>query len=278
MRFYGRVPRLLRELLYGLATRYSISGMSVGVSHVVLLRLYHYGSGNSSSNIRHSCRHCPTPSSSIASYSSSSGTSNMAADTALSLPAALPPTPPLPGTSDMAADTALRLLAALPPTPFLLGTSDIAAGTALHLPAVLPPTPPLPGTSNMVADTALHLPVALPPTLLLLGTSDIVAGTALHLPAAPPVDWENSLIAFKAFFDGGVKILRSIDELLPLCYQFDGYAMFQSAFVYPETIRVLRKFMDKNVGFMDITGVTSSFSRSAAFRALGLVLHGMDTM
>ncbi|PQQ02712.1 uncharacterized protein Pyn_11376 [Prunus yedoensis var. nudiflora] len=33
----------------------------------------------------------------------------MAADTALQLPAALPPTPPVPGTSDMAADIALHL-------------------------------------------------------------------------------------------------------------------------------------------------------------------------
>ncbi|CAL9005451.1 unnamed protein product [Prunus brigantina] len=49
-------------------------------------------------------------------------------------------------------------------------------------------------------------------------------------------EWESSFTTFKAFFNGGVRILRSIDELLPLYY------------------------------------------RSAAFRALGLVLHGMDTM
>ncbi|CAL8162290.1 unnamed protein product [Prunus armeniaca] len=30
-------------------------------------------------------------------------------------------------------------------------------------------------------------------------------------------NWENSFMAFKAFFDDGTKILRSIDELLPLC-------------------------------------------------------------
>lgn len=29
---------------------------------------------------------------------------------------------------------------------------------------------------------------------------------------------------------------------------------------------------------MEATGISSSFSRSVAFRALGLVLHGMDTM
>ncbi|KAL6286135.1 hypothetical protein ACE6H2_010525 [Prunus campanulata] len=85
-------------------------------------------------------------------------------------------------------------------------------------------------------------------------------------------------MAFKAFFDGGVKVLRSIDELLPLCYRFNGYAIFLGAFVYPETIGALRRFMDKYGCFAEVTGITSSFSRSAAFRALGLVLHGMDTM
>ncbi|CAL9011502.1 unnamed protein product [Prunus brigantina] len=70
-------------------------------------------------------------------------------------------------------------------------------------------------------------------------------------------DWENSFMTFKAFFDGGVTILRSIDELLPLCH---------------------RKFVDKYKSFMEITDITSSFSRSATFRALGFVLHGIDTM
>ncbi|KAI5343318.1 hypothetical protein L3X38_011194 [Prunus dulcis] len=84
--------------------------------------------------------------------------------------------------------------------------------------------------------------------------------------------------AFKGFFDGGAKILRPIDELLPLCHKFDGYAPFQGAFVYPETVGVLRKFMDRYGNLMEIAGITSSFSRSAAFRALGLVLHRMDTM
>ncbi|CAL2271819.1 unnamed protein product [Prunus armeniaca] len=36
-------------------------------------------------------------------------------------------------------------------------------------------------------------------------------------------DWEDSFMAFKAFFDGGVTILRSIDELLPLCHRFNGF-------------------------------------------------------
>ncbi|PQQ02779.1 hypothetical protein Pyn_01569 [Prunus yedoensis var. nudiflora] len=189
-------------------------------------------------------------------------------------------------------DNALLLPAVLPSTPLLLGTSDIAAGIALHLPTVLPPTPPLPGTSDMATDTALRLPVALPSyssssrnirhSCRHCRVGDVSTNSTFMGHSSEKSlswhDWENSFIAFKAFFDSGIKILRSIDELLPLCYQFDGYAMFQSAFVYPETIGVLRKFMDKNGGFMDITGVTSSFSRSTAFRALGLVLHGMDTM
>ncbi|KAI5317034.1 hypothetical protein L3X38_036741 [Prunus dulcis] len=52
----------------------------------------------------------------------------------------------------------------------------------------------------------------------------------------------------------------------------------KGAFVYPETVEVLRKFMDKYMGFIEITGITSSFSMSVAFRALSSVLHGMDTM
>ncbi|KAI5351065.1 hypothetical protein L3X38_003956 [Prunus dulcis] len=53
---------------------------------------------------------------------------------------------------------------------------------------------------------------------------------------------------------------------------------FQGAFVYQEMVAVLRKFMDRYGSFMEITGITSSFSRSVAFWALGLVLHGIDTM
>ncbi|CAL8168078.1 unnamed protein product [Prunus armeniaca] len=36
--------------------------------------------------------------------------------------------------------------------------------------------------------------------------------------------------------------------------------------------------MDFHGSFMEVTDITSSFLRSAAFRALGLVLHGIDTM
>ncbi|CAL9020717.1 unnamed protein product [Prunus brigantina] len=91
-------------------------------------------------------------------------------------------------------------------------------------------------------------------------------------------DWENSFIAFKAFFDDSVKILRSIDELLLLCHRFNGYATFQGTFVYLEMVAVLREFMDRYGSFMEITGITSSFSRSAALWVLGLVLHGINTL
>ncbi|CAL2229849.1 unnamed protein product [Prunus armeniaca] len=80
-------------------------------------------------------------------------------------------------------------------------------------------------------------------------------------------------MAFKAFFDGGTKILRSIDALLPLCQKFDGYAPFQGAFLYPETVAVMRKFMDRYGSFMEVTDITSSFLRGAAFQVLGLVIN-----
>ncbi|PQM39164.1 uncharacterized protein Pyn_36815 [Prunus yedoensis var. nudiflora] len=216
--------------------------------------------------------------------------------------------PHILGTSDAGVDNALLLPAVLPPTPLLLETSDIAAGTALHLPAVSPPTPPLLGTSDIAAGTALHLPAVLPPIPLLPGTSDIVAATALHLPAAPPVvrllmvatrsvmflptvpSW--GIHKRKAYPGriGKFPLLRS-KPFSMVVSRFSGLSTNFFHFVtnltdmqcsrvplHPETIGVLRKFMDKNGGFMDIMGVTSSFSKSAAFRALGLVLHGMDTM
>ncbi|CAL2230298.1 unnamed protein product [Prunus armeniaca] len=71
---------------------------------------------------------------------------------------------------------------------------------------------------------------------------------------------------------------KSIDELLLLCHRFNGYVTFQGALVYPKTVVVLRKFMDRYGSFIEIIGITSSFSRSATFRAIGLVLHGIDTM
>ncbi|CAL8120625.1 unnamed protein product [Prunus armeniaca] len=80
-----------------------------------------------------------------------------------------------------------------------------------------------------------------------------------------------------AFFDGGVQVLQSADELLPLSYRFNGYATFRGALVYPETVAALEKFLDKYRDFMDMTSITSSFSRCAAFWTLGWVLRRMDT-
>ncbi|CAL8091795.1 unnamed protein product [Prunus armeniaca] len=81
-----------------------------------------------------------------------------------------------------------------------------------------------------------------------------------------------------AFFDSGAQVLRSADELLPLCHRFNGYAPFQGILVYPETVAALGKFLDKYGDFVDMTGITSFFSRCAAFWTLGSVLHGMDTV
>ncbi|CAL9021335.1 unnamed protein product [Prunus brigantina] len=92
------------------------------------------------------------------------------------------------------------------------------------------------------------------------------------------LEWEKSFTAFVAFFDSGAQVLRSADELLPLCHRFNGYAPFRGILVYPETVGALEKFLDKYGDFMDMTGITSSFSRCAAFLTLGLVLHGMDTV
>ncbi|PQQ18426.1 uncharacterized protein Pyn_23520 [Prunus yedoensis var. nudiflora] len=233
------------------------------------------------------------------------GTSYVAADTTLHLPAVLLLAPPL-GTPDAAADTSLQLPAALPPTSPCLGTPDTAAGTSPQLPAAQPPTPPFLVTLNTATGTSPQLPAAPPPTPPFLVTSDTASGTSSQLPAVLSrgeiidaghknddasismghlseknmswEDWENSFMAFKAFFDGGVTILRSIDELLPLCHRFNGYVTFQGTLVYPEMVEVLRKFMDKYGSFMEVIDVTSSFSRCTALQALGLVLHGIDTM
>ncbi|XP_021832843.1 uncharacterized protein LOC110772698 [Prunus avium] len=132
---------------------------------------------------------------------------------------------------------------------------DAAADAALHLPAVPPPTSPLPRTSDTAAGRTLNLPAASPrgeATSESLQVGDVPTKSAPmgHLLEGNLSwqDWENSFTAFKAFFDGGVKILRSVDELLPLCYKFDGYATFQGAFVFPKTVEVLKKFMDKYGG------------------------------
>ncbi|CAL9004001.1 unnamed protein product, partial [Prunus brigantina] len=91
------------------------------------------------------------------------------------------------------------------------------------------------------------------------------------------LEWEESFTAFMAFFDSGAQVLRSADELLPLYHRFNGYARFRGVLVYPETVAALGKFLNKHGDFMDMAGITSSFSRCTAFRTLGLVLHGIDT-
>ncbi|CAL9008802.1 unnamed protein product [Prunus brigantina] len=195
-------------------------------------------------------------------------------------------------------------LPAVQPSPYL-STSDTVAGASSSLPAVPPPISPIPSTPVLAADTSPLLPAAPPSTSPIPSIPVIAADTSPLLPAAPPStssipsipviaagsseghspekgmswqDWENSYMAFRAFFDGGITILRSVDELLPLCHKFDGYATFQGALVYPETVEALKRFMDKYGSLMGATDVTSSFSRCAAIRALGLVLHRMDTM
>ncbi|BBH04526.1 HXXXD-type acyl-transferase family protein [Prunus dulcis] len=130
-----------------------------------------------------------------------------------------------------------------------------------------------------------HLPATLPCSEITDGDCQI-GGTSVesalvgHLleKSLSWLDWESCFIAFKAFFESGVKILRSIDELLPLCHRFNSYVTFRGAFLYPETIEVLGRFMDRYGGFMESTWTVSTFSRSAALRGLGLVLHGIDTM
>ncbi|CAL2238387.1 unnamed protein product [Prunus armeniaca] len=231
------------------------------------------------------------------------------ADAILSLPAVQPPSSLNLCTPDMAADPSPPLLAVPPPISPIPSAPDMAAGTSPALPAVLPPISPIPSTPVIASGTAPPLPAVLPPTSPIPSTPDIASGIAPPLPAVHPFveiidnshkngdafiagsskghsfekgmswqDWENSYTAFKAFFDGGVTILRSIDELLPLCHRFDGYVTFQGALVYPETVEALKRFMDKYGSLMEATDVTSSFSRCTALRALGLVLHGMDTM
>ncbi|CAL2239742.1 unnamed protein product [Prunus armeniaca] len=100
-----------------------------------------------------------------------------------------------------------------------------------------------------------------------------VAGNAAakHPPNISWLEREESFTAFMAFFDSGAQVLRSADELLPLCHRFNGYAPFWGILFYPETIAALEKFLDKYGDFMDMTSITSSFSRCAAFRTLGLV-------
>lgn len=53
---------------------------------------------------------------------------------------------------------------------------------------------------------------------------------------------------------------------------------FRGALVYLEIVEVLSRSLDSYGVFMESTCTFSALSRSAAFRALGLVLYRMDTM
>ncbi|CAL9011855.1 unnamed protein product [Prunus brigantina] len=214
-------------------------------------------------------------------------TPDMAADASPPLPAVPPPICPIPSTPNIAASTSSALPVVLPPSP-ISSTADIAAGIVPLLPAVLPSTSPTLGTPDMATDTSPPLPTV-PPFAEIIDNSHkngdvFIAGSSEGHSSEKGMswqDWENSYTAFKAFFDGGVTILRSFAEIIDtecLCHRFDGYVTFQGALVYPETVEALKRFMDKYGGLMEATDVTSSFSRCTALRALGLVLHGMDTM
>ncbi|PQQ18157.1 hypothetical protein Pyn_34317 [Prunus yedoensis var. nudiflora] len=71
------------------------------------------------------------------------------------------------------------------------------------------------------------------------------------------------------------EVLRSADELLPLCHRFNGYAMFRELCLSRE-LRLWKNLWEYG-DFMEYKHYRASFSRCATFRALGLVLHGMDT-
>ncbi|CAL8118411.1 unnamed protein product [Prunus armeniaca] len=169
------------------------------------------------------------------------------AEVVLSLPAVQPPPSPNPCTSDTAADASPLLPTVPPPVSPIPNVPDIASGTALPLPAAHPLTLPISSTPVITSGTAPPLPAAHPCAEMIdnghkNGDAFIAGSSKGHSfeKGMSWQDWENSYTAFKAFFDGGVTILRSIDELLPLCHKFDGYATFQGALVYPETVGALK--------------------------------------
>ncbi|CAL9005027.1 unnamed protein product, partial [Prunus brigantina] len=71
-------------------------------------------------------------------------------------------TPPFE-TFGAAANTALQLPTAQPPTPPCLGIFGTASGTSSQLPAVLPLAPPCLGVSDTASCTSSQLPAVLPP-------------------------------------------------------------------------------------------------------------------
>ncbi|KAL6279072.1 hypothetical protein ACE6H2_015953 [Prunus campanulata] len=87
---------------------------------------------------------------------------------------------------------------------------------------------------------------------------------------------EGAFSAFVVFFDSDRRILRSTDELLPLCYEFQGYETFRGAQVFPETVKSLSKFFDSYEACIESARNLSFSSKNLAFRGLGLSLYGMD--
>ncbi|PQM34659.1 uncharacterized protein Pyn_40296 [Prunus yedoensis var. nudiflora] len=87
---------------------------------------------------------------------------------------------------------------------------------------------------------------------------------------------EDAFSAFMVFFDSDTRILRSTDELLPLCYEFRGYETFRGAQVFPETVKVLSKFFDSYEARIESARNLSFSLKNLAFRGLGLSLYSMD--
>ncbi|CAL8994912.1 unnamed protein product [Prunus brigantina] len=165
-----------------------------------------------------------------------------------------------------------------PTLPAALQSNTFAVHTTLPVPSHIQPLlrasgpsspSPLPAVQRDNASTAENAQA----TITAAGNAAVE-----HPRNMSWLEWEESFTAFMAFFDSGAQVLRSADELLPLYHRFNGYACFRGILVYPETVAALEKFLDKHGDFMDMTGITSSFSCCAAFRTLGLVLHGMDTV
>ncbi|CAL8169051.1 unnamed protein product [Prunus armeniaca] len=197
-------------------------------------------------------------------------------DVVLGLPAAQLPAPPILGTSDMQYFL-LLLLSWAHPTWLLAPLHHFQQYFLLLLLSRAHLTW-LPAPLHSFRQCCLMLELLTTATRMVMLLSQAPPGGIYSRKACLGRTGKIPLWRSKPFFDDGVTILRSIDELLPLCHRFNGYVTFQGALVYSETVEALKKFMEKYRGLMEATNVTSSFSRCTAFRALGLVLQGIDTM
>ncbi|CAL9029780.1 unnamed protein product [Prunus brigantina] len=118
-------------------------------------------------------------------------------------------------------------------------------------PAVSPALPAALQSNTFAVHTTLPVPSHVQPLLRASGPSlsaplpaaqcdnaqaiITVAGNATveHPRNVSWLEWEESFTAFTAFFNSGTQVLRSADELLPLCHRFNGYAPFRGVLVYP---------------------------------------------